>query len=158
MAAKTQWGRSKSRFWLARRLQSVRMGRVRLLGAAGASGNGFRVAPEPQGRSKVAPEMHSVSPRSPKCTRKWCSGLPRSCLTLPNAARAYSGAACALETAACASPKAARSLEKLVRASSATALLSNYCSKVLLEVTVRSHMSLQRCTHTHFAQIRLQSA
>ena len=114
---------------------------MRLLGAAGASENAFRVALESQGRSKLPPEMPSVSLRSPKCTRRACSG-----------------AACALETAAWASPKAARSLEKLVRASSATALLSNYCSKVLLEVTVRSHMSLQRCTHTHFAQIRLQSA
>ena len=114
---------------------------MRLLGAAGASENAFRVALESQGRSKLPPEMPSVSLRSPKCTRRACSG-----------------AACALETAACASPKAARSLEKLVRASSATALLSNYCSKVLLEVTVRSHMSLQRCTHTHFPQFRLQSA
>ena len=131
---------------------------MRLLAAAGASENAFRVALKSQERSKLPPERPSVSLRSPKSSRKCWSGLLRSCLTLSNAARACSGAACALETAACASPKAARSLEKLVRASSATALLSNYCSKVLLEVTVRSHMSLQRCTHTHFPQFRLQSA
>ena len=98
---------------------------MRLPGVAGASENAFSVALESQGRSKLPPEMPSVSLRSPKCTRRACSG-----------------AACALETAACASPKAARSLEKLVRASSATALLSNYCSKVLHEVTDRSHVCL----------------
>ena len=125
---------------------------MRLPGAAGASGNAFRVAPEPQARSKVPPEMPSVSLRSPKCARKWCSGLLRSCLTLPNAARACSGAACALETAAWAGPKAARSLEKLVRASSATALLSNSFAdhhefgmglkfNVLLEIVVRKGSS-----------------
>ena len=121
-------------------------------GVAGASENAFRVAPEPQARSKVPPEMPSVSLRCPKCARKWCSGLLRSCLTLPNAARACSGAACALETAAWAGPKAARSLEKLVRASSATALLSNSCAdhhefgmglkfNVLLEIVVRKGSS-----------------
>ena len=125
---------------------------MRLLGAAGASENAFRIALKPQGRSKVPPEMHSVSLRSPKCSRKCWSGLLRSCLTLSNAARACSGAACALETAAWASPKAARSLEKLARGSSATALLSNSCAdhlesgkglkfKVLLEIFVRKGCS-----------------
>ena len=108
---------------------------MRSLGAAGASENAFRVALESQGRSKLPPEMPSVSLRSPKCTRRACSG-----------------AACALETAAWASPKAARSLEKLARGSSATALLSNSCAdhlesgkglklKVLLEIFVRKGCS-----------------
>ena len=125
---------------------------MRSLGAAGASENAFRVILKPQGRSKVPPEMHSVSLRSPKCSRKCWSGLLRSCLTLSNAARACSGAACALETVAWASPKAARSLEKLARGSSATALLSNSCAdhleagkglkfKVLLEIFVRKGCS-----------------
>ena len=80
--------------------------------------------------------------------RSFCWGQLRSCLALPVAARACSGAACALETAAWAGPKAARSLEKLVRASSATALLSNSFAdhhefgmglkfNVLLEIIVR---------------------
>ena len=125
---------------------------MRLLGAAGTSENVFRVALKPQRRSKVLPEMHSVSLRSPKCSRKCCSGLLRSYLTFSNAARACSGAACALETAAWASSKAARSLEKLARGSSATALLSNSCAdhlesgkgvkfKVPLEIFVRKGCS-----------------
>ena len=125
---------------------------MRLPGAAGASENAFRVALKPQGRSKVRSEMHSVSLRSPKCSRKCCSGLLRSCLTLSNAARAWPGAACALETAAWASPKAARKLEKLARGSSAAALLSNNCAdhlesgkslkfKVLLEIFARKGCS-----------------
>ena len=123
-----------------------------MLGTAGASENAFRVTLKPQGSSKVPPEMHSVSLRSPKCSRKCCSGLLRSCLTLSNAARACFGAACALGMAARASPEAAKSLEKLVRGSSASALLSNSCAdhlesakglkfKVLLEIFVRKGCS-----------------
>ena len=125
---------------------------MRLLGAAGASESAFRVALKPQGRSKVPPEMHSVSLRSINCSRKCCSGLLRSSLTLSSAARPCSGAACALETAAWASPKAARSLEKLARGSSTTALLSNSSAdhlesgkgvkfKVPLEIFVRKGCS-----------------
>ena len=146
------WSRSKSQFRLARHPQCLRKVRMRLLGAAWSSVNAFRVALKPQGRSKVPPEMHSVSHRSPKCRRKCCSGLRRSCLTLSNVARACSGAACALETAVWASLKAARSLEKLARGSTATALLSNSCAdhlesgkgvkfKVPLEIFVRKGCS-----------------
>ena len=83
---------------------------MRLLGSAGASENAFRVALESQGRLKLRPETPSVSLRSPKCTRRACSG-----------------AACALDTAAWASPKAARSLEKLLRASTMCLCTRNGC-------------------------------
>ena len=130
------------------------------LGTLGALGWSVWACSEPLGPPEMLPGLDSEtqvrskvllgSARSPKCARKCCSGLLRSCLSLPNAAQACSGAACALRKAARARSKDARSLEKLVRASSAAAFVrKNFSShlsfgmrlQVLLEIVVRTFCS-----------------
>ena len=126
------------------------------LGTLGALGWSVWACSEPLGPPEMLPGLDSEtqvrskvllgSARSPKCARKCCSGLLRSCLSLPNAVQACSGAACALRKAARARSKDARSLEKVVRASSAAAFLRKSFSsqldfgmrvKALLEMVVR---------------------
>ena len=82
---------------------------------------------EPQVRSKgllgLAPELPDA--------HKSCSDLFRSRLCT--------------EKAAWAGPKATRSLESAARNRCSKGLFGNHSSNVLLEITVRSHMSLQHC-------------
>ena len=136
------------------------------LGAPRASGWSVcaRLAPL---QAPDRPDGLASKPRL-RSSRKCCLGLSWSCLTLPNGCRGCSEAACALKEAAWARSQAAKSLQKLVRANSATTslrknsashlefgmrlksvvrnrsaeVLENHNSNVLLEMTIRSRMSL----------------